>query len=275
MNDKPVPVTLTELEHGPPYPEPLNRKAYESELRRVQIELLKAQGWIKEQGERVVILFEGRDAAGKGGSIKRFTEHLNPRGGRVVALPKPSDAETTQWYFQRYVEHLPAGGEIVLFDRSWYNRAGVERVMRFCTPKELAQFLRQVPDFESSLVDSGFRLFKLWFSVSQKEQLRRFESRREDPLRQWKLSPMDEASVTRFEDYTEARNDMLLATDTGLAPWTIINANDKRRARLESIRAVLDALPYTHKDASVAHTPDPHVVQRASDISLVEEDGPD
>ena len=275
MKDKPVPVTLTELEHGPPYPEPLKRKAYESELRTLQIELLKAQGWIKEQGERVVILFEGRDAAGKGGSIKRFTEHLNPRGGRVVALPKPSDAETTQWYFQRYVEHLPAGGEIVLFDRSWYNRAGVERVMRFCTPKELAQFLRQVPDFESSLVDSGFRLFKLWFSVSQKEQLRRFESRREDPLRQWKLSPMDEASVTRFEDYTEARNDMLLATDTGLAPWTIINANDKRRARLESIRAVLDALPYAHKDTSVAHTPDPHVVQRASDISLVEEDGPD
>jgi polyphosphate kinase 2 len=252
----------------------MKAKAYEEELRRLQIELLKAQLWVKESGERVVILFEGRDAAGKGGSIKRFTEHLNPRGGRVVALTKPNDAERTQWYFQRYVEHLPAGGEIVLFDRSWYNRAGVERVMGFCDAKDLAHFLRQVPGFESSLVDSGIRLFKLWFSVSQKQQRSRFEGRRTDPLRQWKLSPIDEASITRFDEYTEARNDMLLATDTGLAPWLIINSNEKRRARLESIRAVLDGLPYAKKDPAVAHTPDPRVVRLASDIDVVEDRTP-
>ena len=274
MADHPIPRTITEMEHGPPYPESMKRKAYEEELRRVQIELLKAQLWVKDAGERVVILFEGRDAAGKGGSIKRFTEHINPRGGRVVALTKPNDAERTQWYFQRYIEHLPAGGEIVLFDRSWYNRAGVERVMGFCDAKDLAHFLRQVPDFESSLVDSGIRLFKLWFSVSQKEQRTRFEARRTDPLRQWKLSPIDEASINRFDDYTEARNDMLLATDTGLAPWRIINSNEKRRARLESIRAVLDALPYAKKDPAVAHTPDPHVVRMASDIDVVEDRTP-
>jgi polyphosphate kinase 2 len=259
------------MEQGPPYPEPLRRGPYEAELRALQVELLKAQQWVKDQGDRIVILFEGRDAAGKGGTIKRFTEHLNPRGGRVVALPKPNDAERTQWYFQRYVEHLPAAGEIVLFDRSWYNRAGVERVMGFCTPKELAQFLRQVPDFEASLVDSGIRLYKLWFSVSRDEQRRRFEARRTDPLRQWKMSPIDEASIDRFDDYTEAQNQMLLATDTGLAPWTIVNANDKRRARIGAIRAVLADLPYAHKDPAVAAPADPHVVRPAAAISLVDD----
>ena len=268
--DRPLPATLVELEQGPPYPEPLRRGPYDDELRAVQVELVEMADWVKREGERVAIVFEGRDAAGKGGAIKRFTEHLNTRGGRVVALTKPNDAERTQWYFQRYVEHLPAAGEIVLFDRSWYNRAGVERVMGFCTPKELAQFLRQVPGFEASLVDSGIRLFKLWFTVSEEEQRRRFALRRTDPLRQWKLSTIDQASIDRFDAYTEAQNQMLLATDTGPAPWTIVNSNDKRRARIEAVQAVLDRLPYAHKDAAVARGPDPYVVRQASTISLVD-----
>jgi polyphosphate kinase 2 len=271
MTDPTIPTSISEMEHNPPYPERIKRGRYEKDLRDLQVELLKAQQWVKDEGERVVILFEGRDAAGKGGAIKRFTEHLNPRGGRVVALTAPNDAERTQWYFQRYIAHLPAAGEIVLFDRSWYNRAGVERVMDFCTPRQLAQFLRQVPDLEASLVDSGIRLFKIWFTVSQAEQHRRFEERRTDPLRQWKLSPIDEASINRFDDYTEARNQMLLATDTGPAPWTLVNSNDKRRARLESIRAVLHELPYAHKDDEVAHAPDPHVVRPAASVALLEE----
>jgi polyphosphate kinase 2 len=273
MSDPPVPTTISEMEHHRPHADRLKLAAYEEQLHQLQVELLKAQQWVKAEGERVVILFEGRDAAGKGGAIKRFTEHLNPRGARVVALPVPNDAERTQWYFQRYIAHLPAAGEVVLFDRSWYNRAGVERVMDFCTPRQLAQFLRQVPDLEASLVDSGIRLFKLWFTVSQSEQHRRFEGRRTDPLRQWKLSPMDEASLDRFEDYTEARNQMLLATDTGPAPWTIVNSNDKRRARLESIRAVLHQLPYQHKDHQVARAPDPRVVRPAASVALLEEHG--
>ncbi|MBX3314308.1 MAG: polyphosphate kinase 2 [Actinobacteria bacterium] len=265
---RPMPTTIEEMEESPPYDTPMDRGAYDKELRKLQIELLKAQRWVREEGQRVLILFEGRDAAGKGGSIKRFTEHLNPRGGRVVALTKPNDTERSQWYFQRYVAHLPAGGEIVMFDRSWYNRSGVERVMGFCTARELASFLRQVPDFERSLVESNIYLFKLWFTVSQAEQRKRFEGRRTDPLRQWKLSPIDEASIDRFDEYTYARDSMLLATDTHPAPWTIINSNEKRRARLESIRTVLNAMPYTDKDHDVAYDPDPHVVRPASALAL-------
>jgi polyphosphate kinase 2 len=268
MPEHPVPTSIDEMENSAPYEERLKRKPYEAELRSLQIELLKVQRWVRDEGGRMVILFEGRDAAGKGGAIKRFTEHLNPRGARVVALAKPNDAEVGQWYFQRYVSRLPTAGEIVLFDRSWYNRAGVERVMGFCTPKELAQFLRQVPDVEASLVDSGIKLFKLWFTVSQEEQAARFEKRREDPLRHWKLSPIDDASINRFDDYTEARSQMLLATDTQVAPWIIVNSNEKRRARLGAIRAVLASIPYPGKDEDLVGEPDPHVVRAASALEL-------
>jgi polyphosphate kinase 2 len=269
MTKTALPTTIMEMEDGRPYATPLGKSQYEKELRRLQIEMLKAERHIKDHGERVVILFEGRDAAGKGGSIKRFTEHLNPRGARVVALSKPNETEATQWYFQRYVTELPTGGEMVLFDRSWYNRAGVERVMGFCTPRELAAFLRQVDTFEGALVDSGIRLFKLWFAVSRQEQLQRFEKRRSDPLRQWKLSPIDDASIGLFDAYTVARNEMLLATDTTLSPWTVVNSNEKSRARLESIRFVVNALDYDHKDESIAHEPDPRVVRPAAALSLV------
>jgi polyphosphate kinase len=240
------------------------RKRYELELMRLQIEMLKLQLWLKEGKERVVILFEGRDAAGKGGAIRRFTEHVNPRGARVVALPTPSDIERSQWYLQRYVAHLPAGGEIVFFDRSWYNRAGVERVMGYATPAQVDQFFEQVPDFERQIVESGIHLFKLWFTVSQAEQYRRFEDRRNDPLKRWKLSPNDEASIARFAEYGAARDEMFLRTNTPGAPWTVINSNVKRRARLESMRHVLHALPYPSKDESVVRMPDPRVVQPAA-----------
>ncbi|HEX6419359.1 MAG TPA: polyphosphate kinase 2 [Acidimicrobiales bacterium] len=262
------PETIDEMEEKPPHPERLRRKAYDADLRALQIELLKLQRAIREDGRRVVILFEGRDAAGKGGSIKRFTENLNPRGGRVVALSKPNETEVGQWYFQRYVAHLPTCGEIVLFDRSWYNRAGVERVMGFCTPREYMEFMRQAPGFERSLVASGIHLFKLWFAVSRDEQRRRFEARRADPLRRWKLSPIDEASLDRFDAYTQARNAMFFYTDTAESPWTVVNSNEKRRARLEAIRSVLHALEYAHKDATVAHPPDPLVVQPASALQF-------
>ena len=262
------PETMNEMEETPPYAEALRTKAYEAELRRLQIELLKLQRAIREDGRRVVILFEGRDAAGKGGSIKRFTENLNPRGGRVVALTKPNETEIGQWYFQRYVAHLPTAGEVVMFDRSWYNRAGVERVMGFCTPREYMEFMRQAPGFERSLVASGIHLFKLWFAVSQDEQRRRFEARRSDPLRRWKLSPIDEASLDKFDAYTEARNAMFFYTDTAESPWTVINSNEKRRARLEAIRSVLHALDYEHKDAGVAHTPDPLVLRPAAALEF-------
>ena len=267
MSTRPIPNTVREMEERPPYDEKLKRRVYDSELRELQVELLKLQRFVKDGGERIVIAFEGRDAAGKGGSIKRFTEHLNPRGGRVVALSKPDETERHQWYFQRYEAHLPTAGEIVMFDRSWYNRAGVERVMGFSTSRELAVFLRQVGPFEASLVESGIRLFKLWFTVSQSEQRARFEDRRNDPLRRWKLSPIDEASIERFDDYTEARDEMLLATDTPLAPWTVINSNEKRRSRLESIRVVLHAVPYPTKDLRVVREPDPHVIRPASELS--------
>jgi polyphosphate kinase len=259
-------LTLSVMEEESPYPERLDGSAYAAELRALQIELLKVQRWVKESGERVVILFEGRDAAGKGGSIRRFTENLNPRGARVVALLKPNDTERGQWYFQRYVQHLPSSGEIVLFDRSWYNRAGVEVVMGFATTQEYGEFMRQVPGFERALVESGIHLFKFWFTVSRENQAKRFDARRADPLRQWKLSPIDAAAQSRWDEYTRARDAMLLQTDSDTAPWTVVNSNEKKRARLESIRHVVHALDYDHKDPAVARPADPMVVQRARDV---------
>jgi polyphosphate kinase 2 len=249
-----------------PYGERLPRRDYEREKRRLQIQLLRLQGWVKETGQQVVVLFEGRDAAGKGGTIKRFTEHLNPRGTKVIALDKPSEREQTQWYFQRYVQHLPAAGEIALFDRSWYNRAGVERVMGYCTDDQYERFVRQAPEFERMLVDSGIRLVKFWFSVSRREQRTRFIVRRIDPVRQWKLSPTDLASLDRWDDYTAAKEAMFAATDTDYAPWTVVKSNDKKRARLEALRYVLWSLPYEGKDEAVVGQPDPNIVVAAADV---------
>jgi polyphosphate kinase 2 len=251
---------------GYPYSERLPRKEYEREKRRLQIQLLRLQGWVKETGQQVVVLFEGRDAAGKGGTIKRFTEHLNPRGTKVIALDKPSEREQTQWYFQRYVQHLPAAGEIALFDRSWYNRAGVERVMGYCTDEQYERFVRQAPEFERMLVDSGIRLVKFWFSVSRREQRTRFIVRRIDPVRQWKLSPTDLASLDHWDDYTAAKEAMFAATDTDYAPWTVVKSNDKKRARLEALRYVLWSLPYEGKDEAVVGQPDPNIVVAAADV---------
>jgi polyphosphate kinase 2 len=225
--------------------------------------LLKLQNWAKENHQRVVLLFEGRDAAGKGGTIKRFMEHLNPRGARVVALEKPTDLERGQWYFQRYVQHLPTAGEIVLLDRSWYNRAGVERVMGFCTDEEYAEFMRQVPEFERHLVRSGIHLIKFWFSVSRKEQRRRFKERKGHPLKQWKLSPIDMASLDKWDDYTRAKEAMFFETDTAEAPWTVIKSDCKKRARLNAMRYVLNKLPYTPKDLQHVGKLDSLIVGRA------------
>ncbi|MEU5861227.1 MULTISPECIES: polyphosphate kinase 2 [unclassified Nonomuraea] len=249
-----------------PYDERLSRETYERDKRLLQIELLKLQYWIKGTGRRLVVLFEGRDAAGKGGTIKRFMEHLNPRGATVVALEKPSERERGQWYFQRYIAHLPANGEIVLFDRSWYNRAGVERVMGFCDVHEYLEFMEQVPRLENLLVDSGLHLVKLWFSVSRAEQRTRFIIRQVDPVRQWKLSPMDLASLRKWDEYTQAKEDMFLHTDTESAPWTVIKSNDKKRARLEAMRHVLSLFDYDEKDAEVVGVPDPRIVISAGDI---------
>jgi len=257
---------------GYPYSERMERREYEIEKRRLQIELLKLQGWVKATGQKLVLVFEGRDAAGKGGTIKRFTEHLNPRGSRTIALDKPSERETTQWYFQRYVRHLPAAGEILLFDRSWYNRAGVERVMGYCTADEYLLFMRQAPEFERMLVDSGIHLVKFWFSVTKGEQRSRFIVRQIDPVRQWKLSPTDLASLDKWGAYTEAKEAMFLHTDTGHAPWTVIKSNDKKRARLEAMRHVLDRFDYTDKDAVAVGTPDAKIVGSAADV-LEEEAG--
>ncbi|GII33355.1 polyphosphate kinase 2 [Planotetraspora mira] len=253
-----------------PYKERLPRSDYDRDKRLLQIELLKLQYWLKDTGGRLVILFEGRDAAGKGGTIKRFMEHLNPRGAKVVALEKPSERERTQWYFQRYVNHLPAAGEIVMFDRSWYNRAGVERVMGFCSHEEYVEFMNQAPQFERMLVRDGIHLVKLWFSVSRAEQRTRFVIRQVDPVRQWKLSPMDIASLDLWDDYTRAKEDIFLNTDTADAPWTIIKSNDKKRGRLEAMRYVLSLFEYEDKDLSVVGMPDPAIVRSAVDI--VDED---
>ncbi len=220
---------------------------YENELKRLQIELLKMQNYIKDTGKKVLMIFEGRDAAGKGGTIKRITEHLNPRGARVVALDKPSDIEKTQWYFQRYVQHLPAAGEIVLFDRSWYNRAGVEPVMGFCTQEEHKEFLHEVPEFEKMLVNSDINIFKFYFSVSKDEQKRRFDKRRTDPLKQYKLSPVDEKSQGLWDKYTIAKYSMLLASHTEHAPWTVIRSDNKKKARINTIKHILNHFNYPDK----------------------------
>ena len=246
-----------------PYQNLLRRSIYEKEKFRLQVELLKLQAWVKETGQRVVILFEGRDAAGKGGAIKRFMEHLNPRGARVVALEKPSENERGQWYFQRYVQHLPTRGEIVLFDRSWYNRAGVERVMGFCSDAEYVEFMRQAPEFERQLVRSGVHVIKFWFSVSRKEQRRRFQEREGHPLKQWKLSPIDLASLDKWEDYTRSKEAMFFETDTADAPWTVIKSDCKKRARLNAMRYVLHKLPYATKDIAHIGKLDPLIVGRA------------
>ena len=245
-----------------PYKNLMSRKNYERQKYYLQVELLKLQAWVKTTGQRVVILFEGRDAAGKGGAIKRFMEHLNPRGARVVALEKPSEEEKGQWYFQRYIQHLPTKGEIVLFDRSWYNRGGVERVMGFCSDEEYGEFLRQTPELERQLVRSGVHLFKFWFSVSKDEQRRRFKERKIHPLKQWKLSPIDLASLDKWREYTEAKEAIFLHTDTSDAPWTVIKSDCKKRARLNAMKFVLHRLPYTKRDLARIGKIDPLIVGR-------------
>ncbi|MFV0474113.1 MAG: polyphosphate kinase 2 [Pikeienuella sp.] len=249
-----------------PYRTKLGRRAYEKEKAALQAELLKVQLWAQESGRKFVLLFEGRDAAGKGGTIKRFTEHLNPRFARVVALNKPSENERGQWFFQRYIEHLPTAGEMVFYDRSWYNRAGVERVMGFCDPNEYLEFMRQAPELERMLARSGIGLYKYWFSVTQNEQHRRFKSRETDPLKRWKLSPIDMASLSKWDDYTEAKEAMFFYTDTADAPWVIIKSNDKKRARLNCMRHFLSTLDYPGKDPEIAAPPDPLIVGRASHV---------
>ena len=249
-----------------PYRTKLKRKAYESLKADLQIELVKMQHWAKDTGQRILVLFEGRDAAGKGGTIKRFMEHLNPRGARVVALEKPTDVERSQWYFQRYIQHLPSEGELVFFDRSWYNRAMVERVMGFCTPADYLEFMRQTPELERMLVRSGITLLKFYFSVSRDEQLRRFKSREADPLKQWKLSPVDRASIDKWEDYTVAKEAMFFYTDTADAPWVVVKSDDKKRARINTMRSLLHQLPYANKDEAVAIAPDPLIIGSASEF---------
>lgn len=258
---------------GYPYKNLMLRKNYERSKYQLQVELLKLQAWVKETGQKVVILFEGRDAAGKGGAIKRFMEHLNPRGARVVALEKPTETERGQWYFQRYIQHLPTAGEIVLFDRSWYNRAGVERVMGFCSQAEYDDFMRQVPEFERNLVRSGIHLFKFWFSVSRNEQRRRFKEREKHPLKQWKLSPIDKASLDKWDDYTHAKEAMFFSTDTADAPWIVIKSDCKKRARLNAMRYVLHRLAYGQKDGARIGPVDPLIVGRANVVYEIGEGG--
>ncbi len=257
---------LDELRFDEPIRSRMSRVRYEREKRQLQIELLKLQAWVKETGQRVVILFEGRDAAGKGGAIKRFMEHLNPRGARVIALEKPTDIERAQWYFQRYIEHLPTAGEIVLFDRSWYNRAGVERVMGFCTTDEYMEFMHQCPNFERMLVRSGIHLFKFWFSVTREEQRRRFSQRQKDPLKQWKLSPVDLASLDKWPEYTRAKEAMFVTTDTQEAPWHVIRSDDKKRARINAMRLVLSHFHYSARDDRAIGRVDPFIVGPASRV---------
>jgi polyphosphate kinase 2 len=251
---------------GYPYKNLMSRKSYEQQKYQLQVELLKLQAWVKATGQKVIILFEGRDAAGKGGTIKRYMEHLNPRGARVVALEKPSEVERGQWYFQRYVQHLPTAGEIVLFDRSWYNRAGVERVMGFCSNDEYVEFMRQAPEFERNLVRSGVHLVKLWFSVSRAEQRRRFKEREAHPLKQWKLSPIDLASLDKWDSYTKAKEAMFFHTDIAESPWTVVKSDCKKRARLNAMRHVLHQLPYTNKDLAKLGQLDPLLVGRANSV---------
>lgn len=266
------PKTLSQMRHDPalirdlfetgeyPYKVKMRRKVYERQKEALQAELLKAQTWIRDAGLRVVLVFEGRDAAGKGGTIRRFMEHLNPRNARVVALTKPTEEEQGQWYFQRYIQHFPTRGEMVLFDRSWYNRAGVERAMGFTSQSEYLEFLRETPEIERMWVRSGILLFKYWFSVTQDEQARRFRSRMDDPLKRWKLSPIDRESLDKWDEYTEAKEAMFFHTDTADAPWTVVKSNDKKRARINCMRHFLASLPYPEKDEKIVREPDPLIV---------------
>ncbi|NIV19023.1 MAG: polyphosphate kinase 2 [Woeseiaceae bacterium] len=249
-----------------PYKTRIRRGVYEQHKKQLQVELLKVQNWVKMTGQRIVVICEGRDAAGKGGTIKRFMEHLNPRAARVVALEKPTEHEIGQWYFQRYVQHLPTGGEIVFFDRSWYNRAGVERVMGFCSSLEYLEFMRQVPDLERMLVRSGIQLFKYWFSVTHEEQTRRFDAREQNALKQWKLSPIDKRSRDKWDEYTEAKEAMFFYTDTADAPWTVVKSDDKKRARLNCMQHFLSSLDYPDKDRHIVHGPDPLIVGTPSQV---------
>lgn len=249
-----------------PYKRKMRRTTYEQHKAELQVELLKVQEWVKDSGEKIVVIFEGRDGAGKGGTIKRFMEHLNPRGARVIALEKPSPREQSQWYFQRYIQHLPAAGEMVFFDRSWYNRAGVERVMNFCSANDYLEFMRECPELERIMVRSGIRLFKYWFSVTKKEQARRFTSREKEPLKRWKLSPIDRVSLSKWDDYTEAKESMFFYTDTADAPWTIIKSDDKKRARINCMQHFLSSLPYPEKDPHIIKGPDPLIVGSSNDV---------
>ncbi|WP_040493340.1 polyphosphate kinase 2 [Ilumatobacter nonamiensis] len=251
---------LKTWQEGYPYEERMTREEYERDKRALQIELLKAQDWIQDTGHKLVVVFEGRDAAGKGSTIKRFMEHLNPRGVDVVALAVPTAREQGEWFFQRYVRHLPSSGEIRFFDRSWYNRGGVEPVMGYCTPHEHEEFLRSVPEFERMVIESGTTLIKLWFSVSRSEQITRFTIRRVDPVRQWKLSPTDIASLDRWDDYTAVKSQMFQRTSSPHAPWTVVRSNDKKRGRVNAMRHVLHSLPYEGKDTEIVHPPDPMIV---------------
>ena len=277
-SDNVATLPLTEIRHNPerirdlfrtgryPYKTRIRRAEYEAQKEQLQVELLKVQNWVKQTGQRIIVICEGRDAAGKGGTIKRFMEHLNPRAARVVALEKPTDHERGQWYFQRYIKHLPTAGEMVFFDRSWYNRAGVERVMGFCNSLEYLEFMRQVPDLERMLTRSGIRLFKYWFSVTREEQERRFTSRLQDPLKQWKLSPIDQQSRDKWTEYTDAKEAMFFYTDTADAPWTIIKSDDKKRARLNCMQHFLSQLDYPRKDTSAVRGPDPLIVGASSQV---------
>ncbi|MDH3336526.1 MAG: polyphosphate kinase 2 [Gammaproteobacteria bacterium] len=278
VNDQAPAHILGEMRHSPemiralfrtgqyPYKNKIRTAAYEQHKAELQVELLKVQNWVKQTGQRIVVICEGRDAAGKGGTIKRFMEHLNPRAARVVALEKPTEHEHGQWYFQRYIKHLPTAGEMVFFDRSWYNRAGVERVMGFCSSLQYLEFMRQVPDLERLLARSGIKLFKYWFSVTHEEQMRRFEARQGDPLKQWKLSPIDEQSRNKWPEYTEAKEAMFFYTDTADAPWNVIKSDDKKRARLNCMQHFLAKLDYPDKDSHIVHGPDPLIVGTPSQV---------
>jgi polyphosphate kinase 2 len=249
-----------------PYTDTIGKSTYEAEKKKLQIELLKVQNWVKMTGQKIVVIFEGRDAAGKGGTIKRFMEHLNPRAAKVVALEKPTPHEKGQWYFQRYIEHLPTRGEILFLDRSWYNRGGVERVMGFCSQNEYLEFMRQCPEVEQMFVNSDINLFKYYFSVTKKEQSRRFVSRLHDPLKQWKLSPVDKAAVSMWSEYTRAKEAMFFYTDTAACPWTIIKSDDKKRARLNCMQDFLSRLDYPDKNHDVVDAPDPLIVGSPSQV---------
>lgn len=269
IDDPQLPKKIKEkalISGGYPYDSKLKRDVYDAQLVHLQIELLKLQAHVQKTGERVIVLFEGRDTAGKGGCIARFVQHLNPRHVHVVALTKPTELERGQWYFQRYVARLPASGDIALFDRSWYNRAGVERVMGFCTDEQLADFLREAPELEGMLVRDGIRLFKLFLVIGREMQLSRFHERRHDPLKQWKLTDIDRAAMHKWDDYTRAQADLFRFTHTATSPWTVVRANDQRRARLEAIRAVLSAMNYEGKDKAIVGTPDPLIVGAGPDF---------